>query len=133
MWQFHSQWKSITVDNVYRFRWLISIYVKRFGMAMNYVKRWWVMLISWNQTVKWSYRSIKLQGCTQIENGSNESWIKHNASLRKVCEKLNKHILEYVHPVFSLRRSPTKQVITSSVQHQSSLKAVVSLNCMSLK
>ena len=70
-------------------------------MAMNYVKRWWVMLISWNQTVKWSYRSIKQQGCTQIENGSNESWIKHNASLRKVCEKLNKHILEYVHPVFS--------------------------------
>lgn len=72
-------------------------------------------------------------GLYPIENGSNESWIKHNASLRKVCEKLNKHILEYVHPVFSLRRSPTKQVITSSVQHQSSLKAVVSLNCMSLK
>lgn len=70
-------------------------------MAMNYVKRWWVMLMSWNQTVKWSHRSIKLQGCTQIENGSSKSWIKHNASLRKVCEKLNKHILEYVHPVFS--------------------------------
>lgn len=30
-----------------------------------------------------------------------QNWIKHNASLRKVCEKLNKHILEYVHPVFS--------------------------------
>lgn len=86
------------------------------------------------------YQTNHQQGRTQIENSLSKSWIKHNASLRKVCEKLNKHILEYVHPIFfitskSYKTSDLRQVINikESVQHQNSLKAVVSLNCTSIK
>lgn len=46
------------------------------------------------------YQTNHQQGCTEIENGSIESWIRQRLSSLSVW-KLNKHILEYVHPIFS--------------------------------